>query len=195
MMHKSNLVGMRFSRLSVIGFGDDYVNPRSGKHFTVCVCKCDCGNVKGVRASSLLSGLTVSCGCYARDSSRIRHLKHGLANKDRLYSTWKGMRERCTNPRQKCWQRYGGRGIFVCAEWDDFASFRTWALAHGWRKGLQIDRIDDSKGYSPDNCQIVTCKENSDRRNSPRDAKGRYAKKPQGLLRVLAKEGIDPWEL
>ena len=188
MTRKTDLTGRRFSHLTVLGYADDYIGPKSGKHFSVCVCKCDCGAVKNIRACSLLSGLTVSCGCHSRNAARLRQLKHGYAHKDRLYSTWRGMRERCSNPRQKCWHRYGGRGISVCREWDDFAAFRSWALSHGWRQGLQIDRIDDAKGYSPANCQIVTCKENNDRRNSPRDAKGRYMAKP--LLRA---EGIDPW--
>ena len=100
-----------------------------------------------------------------------------MAHKDPLYTVWKGMRERCTNPRQKYWHRYGGRGIHVCAEWDDFVAFRAWALSHGWRRGLQIDRINDMRGYAPDNCRIVTCKENNDHRNSQRDAKGRYMRK------------------
>ena len=176
MNHKENLIGLKFNRLTVIGFADDYISPK-GKHWTNYLCRCDCGNKRIVRATALKNKLTQSCGCLSREQAATRQRKHGLAHKDPLYTVWKGMRERCTNPRQKHWHRYGGRGIRVCAEWNDFMAFRTWALAHGWRHGLQIDRIDDTQGYSPDNCRIVTCKENNDHRNSPRDAKGRYMRK------------------
>ena len=175
-MHKIDMVGKRFNRLTVIAYADDYISPR-GKHWTNCLCRCDCGKMHTARACSLKSGAVQSCGCLAREKAAARNCKHGLANKDPLYSTWKGMRERCINPKQRHWHRYGGRGIRVYAGWDDFAAFREWALSHGWQRGLQIDRIDDSRGYSPGNCRIVTCKENNDHRNSPRDAKGRYMKK------------------
>ena len=176
MKHSKELVGKRFGRLTVIGYGNDYVSPK-GQHQVNCICLCDCGNEGIFRASALIYGLTRSCGCLNREMAISRSTKHGLSHKDALYSTWKGMRERCNNPRGKFWHRYGGRGIHVCQEWNDFVAFREWALAHGWKRGLQIDRIDDSRGYAPDNCRIVTCKENNDHRNSPRDAKGRYMRK------------------
>jgi len=88
------------------------------------------------------------------------------------------MRQRCRDAKSKSYSRYGGRGISVCAEWDDFTKFRTWALEHGWKRGLQIDRIDGNGNYSPDNCRIVTCKENNEHRGSHRDSKGRYMKVP-----------------
>ena len=176
MKRKIELIGNRYSRLVVIGYAPDYVSPR-GRHWTNCICKCDCGATHIARACSLRSGAVKSCGCLSREQTAARKRKHGLANKDPLYSVWKGMRERCSNPRQEFWHRYGGRGIRVCDEWDNFAAFREWALAHNWERGLQIDRIDDMRGYSPDNCRVVTCKENNDHRNLPRDAKGRYMSK------------------
>lgn len=174
--HKTEMIGKMFGRLMVVAYAVDYVSP-SGKHWANCLCKCDCGNTHIVRASALRSGLVKSCGCLSREKAGANFRKHGMANKDPLYSVWKGMRERCTNPNQKFWKRYGGRGIRVCSEWNDFVAFREWALSHGWHKGLQIDRIDDCRGYSPDNCRIVTCKENNDHRNSPRNAKGQYMRK------------------
>lgn len=61
---------------------------------------------------------------------------------------------------------YKGRGISVCEEWLNLKAFESWCLSHGWRKGLQIDRIDNDKGYSPDNCRFVTSKENCRNRRS-----------------------------
>ncbi len=174
---KINMIGQRYNRLLVIAYAPDYIAP-NGKHFTNCLCKCDCGKLHSVRACSLRSGLVKSCGCISREKSGAHLRKHGLSHRDPLYSTWKGMRQRCRDPKTKCYHRYGGRGISVCAEWDDFTKFRSWALEHGWHRGLQIDRIDGNGNYSPENCRIVTCKENNEHRGSRRDCKGRYVKSP-----------------
>ena len=74
---------------------------------------------------------------------------------------YNGMINRCTDPNNAQWKNYGGRGITVCKEWrENPDEFYLWAMTHGWRKGLQIDRTDNSKGYSPWNCRFVTAKEN-----------------------------------
>jgi len=76
-----------------------------------------------------------------------------------VYYIWSAMIQRCENPKNKRYKDYGGRGIKVCAEWHDPAVFIEWALASGWGKGLTLDRIDNDKGYSPDNCRWATWKE------------------------------------
>lgn len=80
------------------------------------------------------------------------------------------MHHRCEDPKNIAYDRYGGRGITVCKEWsyDHLEDFMSWALANGWEKGLEIDRIDNCKGYSPDNCRFVSPKENSRNRRSNR---------------------------
>jgi hypothetical protein len=74
------------------------------------------------------------------------------------------MHNRCTRPYVKGYKNYGGRGIRVCAEWHDFATFRDWALSHGYKDGLTIDRIDSNGNYEPDNCRWITLSENIRRR-------------------------------
>lgn len=76
------------------------------------------------------------------------------------------MLSRCYRPNHHNFKYYGGRGIKVCQEWiDSPQSFIDWAFTNGWEPGLEIDRINNDKGYSPDNCRFVSHWENV--RNSP----------------------------
>lgn len=96
------------------------------------------------------SGASKMLSCY-----RCRSVRHG-ESRSTLYFTWKNMRYRCSNQRCKSYRDYGARGISVCEEWSLYESFRDWALSNGWKEGLEIDRIDNDRGYSPSNCRIVT---------------------------------------
>lgn len=86
--------------------------------------------------------------------------------KRRIHTAWKNMLQRCENPSCDGYARYGGRGISVCAEWHKFEPFYRWSLSHGYSENLTLDRRDNDKGYSPDNCRWVTQKENSRNRGN-----------------------------
>ena len=77
-----------------------------------------------------------------------------------IYHTWKGMRQRCRNPRYRNYDLYGGRGITICDRWDSFDNFAEDMLAT-WFPGVTIDRIDNDGDYTPENCQWLTKSDHS----------------------------------
>jgi hypothetical protein len=88
------------------------------------------------------------------------YYKHGLGH-TRLYHVWKSMLCRCYSKNIKVYRHYGGRGIKVYNRWHNFLVFKTWAENNGYQEKLQIDRINNNKGYYPSNCRFVTCKVNN----------------------------------
>ena len=86
--------------------------------------------------------------------------KHGKSAHP-LIKILKAMKQRCINPKNKNYHNYGGRDISVCEEWKEFVTFYNWAIENGWKKGLQIDRIDNDGNYTSENCRFVTSKENN----------------------------------
>lgn len=81
--------------------------------------------------------------------------------KTSLYRSWCGMKQRCLNPNNPKYKRYGGRGIKVCTEWLDIVGFYNWAINNGWQEGFSIDRIDNDGDYCPENCKWISVSENS----------------------------------
>ena len=162
--NKGRVEGTSFGRLFVLYRGENQCG-----HFSYYVCICNCKN-KTITKSSLYclrKGITKSCGCWSQELFVQRVYIHGGVG-TRLFSIWKGMKSRCNCLSNDHYKNYGGRGITICQEWEnDYAVFRAWALLNGYEDGLTIDRIDNDKGYFPDNCRWVTRKvQNSNRSNN-----------------------------
>ena len=97
-----------------------------------------------------------SCGCQ-KDKHKYKHGE----SRTKLYHVYHDILQRCLNINDINYKNYGGRSIKVCNEWLEFISFRDWALKNGYKKGLQIDRINNNGNYEPNNCRFVTSQINN----------------------------------
>lgn len=191
-----NETGKKYGKLTVLQYVRQDKNCNA-----VFLCLCDCGMTTEVTGNRLRSGKTKSCGCLitetarkmgekyaAQSSARLKEFnktaehraqasqaatKHGGTN-EKLFRMWSRMRDRCNSPNSDHARWYHDKGIRVCDEWNDYATFREWAYANGYsdppegqpfKDRISIDRIDPQKGYSPDNCRFVSVSENSKLRN------------------------------
>lgn len=162
-----NLVGQRFGRLAVMEL---LGVQRQG---AVWWCQCDCGSKSKAASQDLRKGTTKSCGCLRSEIMTERQTTHGQTDSP-TYNSWRGMRERCGNPKHKSYPAYGGAGVTVCARWR--SSFETFVADMGLSPGAgySVDRKESALGYTPENCRWATAKQQAANRRAPK-------RHPQGL--------------
>lgn len=189
-MKRLDLTGRTFGRWSVVAPAKTRVTP-GGTRKAYWHCRCECGTVEDVRAEHLRSGRSSSCGCWKREAAAIQKQTHG-GRHTLLYDVWTQMLQRCENPKNKAYRRYGGRGIKVCGRWHDFAAFQEDAAAF-YAPGLTIDREDNDGDYEPGNVRWVSNKVNN--RNRPSTVMVEWEGRHVALNELAERYGIKPHTL
>lgn len=147
-----DLTGRVFERLTVVKL------VKTEKGHTHWECICECGKTSISTSCNLIRGNTRSCGCLKLETTATANKTHGMSSHP-IYNVWRAMLNRCNDPKNIMYHRYGARGIQVCGEWFKFENFMT---DMGVPTGkMDIDRIDNDKGYSKANCKWSTRTENS----------------------------------
>jgi hypothetical protein len=178
-----NLIGRRFGRLTVVeDCGSVRTGAKSYRHNFRCVC--ECGKILIVSRSHLTSGHTKSCGCLRAE---IR-VTHGQSD-SHLYHIWEQIKQRCCNQNDKKYINYGGRGIYLCDEWQSFKPFASWSYANGYREDLSIDRINNDDGYRPGNCRWATRYQQMN--NTSRNVRITFNGKTQTLAQWSRETGLN----
>lgn len=153
-----NLTNKEFGYLTAISVDDS----KSNSNHIYWKCKCACGNTRSLQTYQLTSGKVTSCGCMNKKTKKSEI----ISKNRRLYSVYYSMLARCNNPKSISYKSYGAKGIKVCEEWKEYSNFYNWSINNGYDDKLSIDRIDNSKGYSPSNCRWIPLSEQTKNRTN-----------------------------
>lgn len=162
---KANMISKRFGRLVAI----KEIRPPNPGGPPYYIFQCDCKKKIATTGKDVRAGRTQSCGCLRRQVAKAMFEKHGHAANGKTsqeYRAWQSMLSRCRNPNNKHYFNYGGRGIVVCRRWSK--SFISFLSDMGTApSGTTLDRKNNNKGYTPNNCRWATRNEQSrNRRNN-----------------------------
>lgn len=184
-MKKINLTGQRFGRLCV-----QTEAGKRGKHL-VWVCLCDCGKQTIVSTTALRQGKQLSCGCLRDEKLIQRSIKHGASRNYKMakeYKAWAAAKQRCENPNDRKYYRYGARGIKMCDRWRN--SFSNFLEDMGDKKPkTSLERINLDGNYEPGNCIWASMK--TQMNNTSKNIRVEFNGEVKTLSEWAAKLGID----
>lgn len=189
------IIGKQFSFLTILEV-TQLGNPRH-KRVKKVIAKCVCGVIKEYILGNLMKiGHTTSCGCYKIKIAGDPVRTHGLSGRNHLYGIWAAIKRRCYNKNAEDYAPYGARGVRMCDEWKgNYKAFYDWAIANGWKRGLQIDKDLKAKElgvppllYSPEMCTVLTCKRNQNARKN--NIIVQYKDEEKTLKQIAEKYGV-----